>query len=190
MVQHVGDSLLSVSAPLLRSTQPQTNTRDIADSAILMASQYDELVATNRAGLLSPLELSCRVVVKGKVKQREKSLSAESFKRFTIRATRATARRTLLATGFRLRLTSTKPDAAASNRSRASSITGPTELSENGFSDVQAKVGVGVGVGVGVCVCACVLCVRAGTRTLCSLLCHEIVSHDGPSLSAQMSARK
>jgi len=112
MVQHVGDSLLS----------------------------YDELVATNRAGLLSPLELSCRVVVKGKVKQREKSLSAESFKRFTIRATRATARRTLLATGFRLRLTSTKPDAAASDRSRASSITGPTELSENGFSDVQAKM--------------------------------------------------
>ena len=103
-------------------------------------------------------------MLKGKVNQRERFLHAESFTRFTIRATRirATARTTLRATGFRLRLTSAKPDAAASDRSRASSITKTTELTEGGFSDVQAKVGQH-SVIVCACVCLCLglwLCVH------------------------------
>jgi len=100
---------------------------------------YDELDAANRARLVSPLELTRRVVVKGKVKQQDGSFrsTAGAFKRFSLRVT---VRTTLRATRCRPRFTMAAPGATHSNCNRASSDTNLTELTEGSFSDVNGRM--------------------------------------------------
>eukprot|EP00966_Prymnesium_polylepis_P003775 86026-Prymnesium_polylepis.2 len=66
MVKHSGQALLGVRALALQTVERATRLR--CELSLPRVLQYDELVATGRTTSLSPLDLSARVLVKGKVK--------------------------------------------------------------------------------------------------------------------------